>query len=152
MATTRKKPVPKKPTKKRPVKRTRKKPQAEPIVTPVITPIVAPAIQPIQPTKHIPEQPGSRLKLWLAVSAAMAVIVLVWAYSLSRTVFSSNAIEASLANSTIDEFMGSVSKSFTDLKTTSDTFIEQNQEVRTPPELPQQPSTEELDNLFSDIE
>lgn len=131
--------------KKRPVKRKRKQAQ---IPAPVVMSIPTPSAS----IKHLPAQAGNRLKLWLAVSLSMAVIILLWAYSLSHTVLSSNTIAESFANSNIDTFVGSVSKSFADFKTTSGTFIEQNETVKEIQESPQQPSTEELDTLFSDIE
>lgn len=154
MATTRKKTV-RRPVKKTPAKKrsTKKRVIKTDPVAMLVTP-TNPLVEPITPSvetpiKHISEQPANRLKLWLAVSLSMAVIVLVWAYSVSRTVLSSNALTESLAKSNINEFVGSISESFSDLKTTSDTFTEQNE---TPQTNTTQPNTTELDNLFSDIE
>lgn len=146
---------PKLASKKRPVKKPAKKPvkkkkvaankvtKRRPVV-PAVSPVVTAPLVVAVPEKPLAEQPQNRAKLWLAVSLSMAIIVCLWAYSLSQTVLSSNAIEDSLANSSVDEFVSSLSDSFQNLKTDSANFMATNQtEVVAP---------EELDNLFSDIE
>lgn len=137
---------------KRPTAKRRTKSSVSPIITaspaPVVTPVTQPVVTPPEPSlKHVPDQPGSRLKLWLAVSASMAVVVLIWAYMLSQSVLTSNVVEESLATSDIDEFVNSIEQSLSDLKTESSAV-----DVTAPTTTATQPTPTELDNLFSDIE
>ena len=146
MVKARKKSTVKKTTRRKSSVKSGKKPvpKPEPVATVVTMPSQPPVVTPVY--KDLPVQPGSRLKLWLAVSLSMAVIVLIWAYTLSRTVLSTDGVKESLADSDIDEFIGSLGDSLSNLKTTTES-------LETPTtSSTNQPSTEELDNLFSDIE
>lgn len=148
--------------KKRPVKRKKaaKKPPISAVVaTPVLSiPVVTPVLQaaPTKPAyKEIGVAPASRAKLWLTVGVSMMVIVSIWAYALSQSMFFSNALQDSSDQMQLGNFVDSVSNDLEDLKTQTNTFVDQtqNKNVTVTPDASsgEQPSNAELDNLFSDL-
>lgn len=141
--------------KKRPVKRPRK--VARKVVKPVAPITVLTPALPVLPVEvehqfKTTEHPSSRLKMWLAVLVSMAVIVCFWAYSLSQTLLSSNAISASVDTTNIDAFVTSLSDDFAKLQSGSDAFANQVEDQTDAAELETEPTIKELDSLFSDIE
>lgn len=141
--------------KKRPVKRPRK--VARKVVKPVAPITVLTPALPVLPVEvehqfKTTEHPSSRLKMWLAVLVSMAVIVCFWAYSLSQTLLSSNAISASVDTTNIDAFVTSLSDDFAKLQSGSDDFANQVEDQTDAAELETEPTTQALDSLFSDIE
>lgn len=132
--------------KKRPVKRSRKTAPTAVARPTILEPTLPPPL-PVE-TEHqfqSVERPSSRLKMWLAVLVSMAVIVCFWAYSLTQTLLSSNAISESADSTNIDDFVSSLSDDLSQLKTGSDVFVDQTKDQPNPNEV-------DLDSLFSDIE
>ncbi len=143
----------KKPIKKTAKAVTRKRKIAKPVVAvPVITPLVPVLPAEVEHQFKTTEHPSSRLKMWLAVLVSMAVIVCFWAYSLSQTLLSSNAISASVDSTNIDAFVTSLSDDFAKLQSGSDDFANQVEDQTDAAELETEPTTQALDSLFSDIE
>ncbi|MFA6475400.1 MAG: hypothetical protein WCV88_04345 [Patescibacteria group bacterium] len=139
------------PAKKRLVKKTKPKIAAKPKIKPKPTKAkVVPPPEITAPLITVKAEP-SRLKLWVSVSLAMAIIVCIWAYSLSTSLFSSNAVQDSIAATRIDDFMNSISGDFSNLQDNTGKISNQLDEVKTQIDT-NQPNNTTLDNLFSDLQ
>ncbi len=135
----------------------------QPIVTstPVAPSLSIPTVTPASPLtlhegyKHVAAAPVARGKLWLTVGLSMAVIVCIWAYALSQSIFSSRALEISSDQIQLGNFVESLGTDLSDLKSNTDTFIDQTDQLNTNTNTNtniETPSNAALDNLFSDIQ
>lgn len=132
---------------------------AEPVVrniTPVLTsaiPYTAPVITQPQVYKEV-KAPASRTKMWVAVTVCSIAIACIWAFNLSNTLFNSSAIDESISDTGIEEFVNSISTKWDDLQQKSQELPVITTNANTTTE--QAPAsaannTNSLDNLFSDL-
>ncbi len=132
-------------------------------VTPIIKTLPTAFVHPIVQTvpepnyKEIHTTQPTRFKLWLTVGLSMAVIMCLWAYSLTQSLLNSSAIEDSSKELQLGDFVDSIGGDLSDLKTQTDAFVNttENKNTVTPVETNSatgQPSNEQIDNLFSDIQ
>lgn len=138
--------------KKKPPVRTATKKKT--VTTPVLSiPMVTPVVRalPEAAYKEVGGETPNRLKLWLTVGISMTVIVCIWAYALSQSLFTSQALQESSDQLQLDNFVDSVSDDLENLRTKSETLTDQTN-TTTPVEQPEeQPSNQEINNLFSDL-
>lgn len=137
-------------------KTARKKTKPKPVLTapsPTI-PVVTPVTNAV-PTANYRElhntPPTNRFKLWLTVGISMAVIVCIWAYSLSQSLFSSSILQDSADQMQLGNFVDNVSDDLDKLQTQTDQFVEQTEGDSIGTTVSDQPSNQALDNLFSDL-
>jgi hypothetical protein len=133
-----------------------------PVATaPVVTTLSIPTVAPVTPIpltegyKRVSEAPVNRAKLWLTVGLSMAVIVCIWAYSLSQSLFGSQALQISSDQIQLGNFVESIGNDLSDLKANTDVFMGQANQLNTNINNntnAEEPSNAELDNLFSDIQ
>lgn len=137
----------------------RRKPVAAPIITVPSIPTVRPFTQTVpEPTyKEVHAAQPKRFKLWLTVGLSMAVIVCLWAYSLTQSLLNSSALEDTSKELELGNFVDDIGSDLTDLKTQTNTFINKTENKNTVTTIEtnneaDQPNNQQLDNLFSDIQ
>lgn len=97
---------------------------------------------------------GTRSKLWLAVAASSAVIVVVWLYFIQQTWLTvPNDVSATIKNSNVQQLVSHIEDQLGELQTTAADLINQQKQIETQYASPTTaPTTEELNTLFSDLQ
>lgn len=146
---------------KKPVRRRTKKPTTTSLPL-VVAPPAPAAVLPVaavvaaEPERTLAND-QSKMKLWLTVGIVSVLIMIGWLYSLQYTIFQTNdSLTADLADANFDRMVQSVQADWKKLQEQAanfSTITNQPATTDTATITPRAttPSTEELNNLFSDI-
>lgn len=117
-------------------------------------PIIAPSVPPVPESSAVPTgtvhslyqpvDPTTKIKVWLGVAIAMAVILGVWTWSLQYTLFNLGNQTATSNSSDLSELVSNIKDNLSALQQQTNTVVN-----TAPATTPQQ---QQLKDLFSDMQ
>lgn len=157
--------------KTKPVKRTTKRAAKKTKVvsiTSTIAPVITPAVQvvpiptPIMPAvssdtyKTLPDT-RSRSKVWLAVTATSAIIMVVWLYTLQKSWLTiPQTVTESVENSNVEALVSNIEEQLSSIQSSAEVLSNQTEPLLTSPSAETTTNTStpsgDLNNLFSDLQ